>query len=130
MRGAFSAGLAIVVACSGPDEPHPCDEGTPTCESALVVALPDPRTAFTIHVDDTEGMSLDVDCPIPDTGSEQLGDYSVICGAGRLTISTFRFFGDTIDVQLEESEVRSFTPDYQKGADYCGNTCTTGTVQL
>ena len=68
-----------------------------------------PRTEFTLHVSDALGMDLDVDCPIPETGTEQRGDYSVICGSGRLTISTYKYFADTIEVQLEESEVRTFT---------------------
>lgn len=130
MRGPCGVGMVILVGCSGPDEPQACDAGTPTCDSALVVALPDPRVDFTLQVTDELGMDLVVECPIADTATEQRGDYSVICGAGRLTISTFKYFGDTVDVKLEESAVQTFTPDYQKGADYCGNTCTTGTVQL
>lgn len=129
MRGAWMLAVGLI-GCSGPDEPHACDDGTPTCDSSMVVALADPRTEFTLRVKDERGLDIEVECPIPAGESEQLGDYSVICGSGRLTISTFLYFGDSIEVQLEEAAPRTFEPVWQKGADFCGNSCTTGTVQL
>jgi hypothetical protein len=129
MRGAWMLAVGIV-GCSGPDEPHACDDGVPTCDSSLVISLPDPRTDFRIRVSDELGLDLDISCPIPEGGTEQFGDYSVICGSGRLAIDTFDRFGDVLEVQLEEGAVRTIEPTYQKGGDYCGNPCTTGTVQL
>ncbi|MEQ1504535.1 MAG: hypothetical protein ABMB14_20015 [Myxococcota bacterium] len=112
------------------DEPHECDNGTPTCESSLVVLFPDPRVDFTVHVSDPLGLDLSVDCPLAEGASDVVGDYTLACGAGRLTITTFRAFGETVDVAVEEVPARTFTPDYQFGGDFCGNACTTGSVQL
>lgn len=122
--------LALTLAACGGDEPHECDAGTPTCDSSLVVLLPDPRTDFTITVSDDNGLDLVITCPDPDTGADVFGDYTVICGEGRVTIETFRSFSTNVVVRLEETFDRTFTPDYQKGGDYCGNVCTTGTIQL
>lgn len=119
----------IGLSCSG-GEPHPCDDGTPTCDSSLLVLLPDPRTEFTLAVSDELGLDITVDCPLADATDNQLGDYTVYCGAGRLQIDTFRHFGDAVDVQLEEAQTRDFSPDYSKGGDFCGNACTSGTIQL
>ena len=129
MGGRWVLGLGLV-GCSGPDEPHDCDAGTPTCESSLLVLLPDPRVDFRLHVADELGMDLVVDCPIPAGGSEDFEDYSVICGSGRLTISTFLYFADEVDVELEEGGSATYTVDHQKGSDYCANPCTSGTIQL
>ena len=137
MRGSFvrvlgAGALGIAVGCSDggdADGGGECEQ-TPTCDSALVIALEDARTDFGLTVSDAVGMDIVVQCPIDEEGTEQFGDYSVICGAGRLTISTFLYFGDEVEVQLNAAEPKIWTPDYQKGIDYCGNTCTTGTIQL
>lgn len=123
------AGLALAAGCSG-GEPHACDGGTPTCDSALVILLPDPRTDFRLYVTDELGMDVTMDCPVTDPATEQQGDYDLVCGGGRLSIGTFRSFGDTVDVQLEEGQPKTYTPDYSRGGDYCGNPCTSGTIQL
>ena len=117
------------LACSG-DEVHPCDEGTPTCQSSLVVLLPDERVTFTLTLDDGQGLDITVGCPDPDAGMNVVDGYTLTCGAGRLTIETNTSFGDTVIVQLEESVPETHEPNYQKGGDFCGNPCTIGTIQL
>lgn len=123
--------LVVVSSCSG-KEPHPCDEGTPTCDSSLIVLLPDPRTEFTLTLKDDAGLDIVVDCPLPEENADGVfGDYTVICGGGRLTLQTFHYFSDVISVQLEEAEPRDLPSEtYQRGGDFCGNACSTGTVQL
>ncbi|MEQ1564862.1 MAG: hypothetical protein ABMA64_04435 [Myxococcota bacterium] len=120
---------AAAAGCNGA-EPHACDQGTPTCESLLTIKLPDPRTAFSIHVEDDLGMDLDVDCPQLDTGGVPFGDYVTRCGGGTLTVTTFRTLGASVKVQLEEGLPETFEPAYSKGGDFCGNECDQGTIQL
>jgi hypothetical protein len=137
--GRAAAGFSLLLAlaagagCSGGDDPHDCDAGTPTCESTLLVLLPDPRIDFNVSVKDELGLDLQVRCPlqegVPDTAGED-GAYSLFCAAGRLQIDSFRYFGDHLEVQLEQGEPRQFEPRYSMGADYCGNTCTQGSIQL
>jgi hypothetical protein len=131
MRRWTVVALAFGVGCSG-GEVHECDAGTPTCESTLLILLPDPRTDFNLTVSDGEDLDLEVRCPLQegaeDSGSS--GPYTLFCGAGRLQIDTYLSFGDQVQVQLEQAEARDFEPRYSKGADYCGNPCTQGTIQL
>lgn len=121
--------LALALAACGGDEPHDCDAGTPTCDSNLVVLLPDPRLDFTLQLTGADGLDLSIVCPAPDTGGD-FGDYTVVCGEGRVTIETFRSFPDTIEVRLEQTPPKTYTPDYQRGGDFCGNPCRSGTIQL
>jgi hypothetical protein len=124
--------LMLVASCSG-DEKHPCDDGPPTCDSSLVVLLEegDDRTQFTMTLKDDVGLDITVDCPLPEENADGVfDDYTVVCGGGRLTLSTFRYFGDTISVQLEESPPRDIPVQQSKGGDFCGNACTNGTAQL
>jgi hypothetical protein len=133
MKMRWTLSLWLVASCSGED-PHPCDDGVPTCDSSLVVLLEegDLRTEFTLTLKDDVGLDIVVDCPLPEENADGVfDDYTVICGGGRLTISTFRYFSDVISVQLEESPPRDLPVEPQsKGGDFCGNTCTNGTVQL
>lgn len=115
--------------CDG-GKSYPCDDGTPTCDSSLLVLLPDPRTEFTLTLEDDAGMDFTVTCPLAEGDPGVFDDYTVVCGGGRLTITTFRYFSETISVQLEEAEPRNLPANQQRGADFCGNTCNTGTVQL
>lgn len=124
------AGVGCLLAACGGNEPHACDNGTPTCESSLVVLLPDSRTDFRLYVTDDLGLDIVMDCPADDPTTEQQGDYTLLCGAGRLTINTFLSFGESVDVQLEEGQPKTYTPTYSRGGDYCGNPCTNGTIQL
>lgn len=128
-----SVGFAAVLAlgCNG-DEPHACDEGTPTCQSSLVVKLAPGvvLTEFHLEVSDTEGLDVSLDCPEPEGGFEPVDGYTFTCGAGQLTIATNRFFGDEVTVRYEGSPEETFAPDWQKGGDFCGNPCTIGTIQL
>ena len=121
---------AVWVGCSGSDEAHECEGGTATCESALIVNLPDPRTQFTLTLSDTQGMDIVVDCPAQDTGIDGDGTYTWVCGSGRATIETYKPFGETVTVQLGASPPRDFQPEYQRGGDFCGNVCTSGSIQL
>jgi hypothetical protein len=128
MRWWWTAAVALT-GCSG-DEPHECDQGTPTCESLLTIKLPDPRVDFTLHVSDDIGMDLTIDCPQSDTGALDFGDYEAWCGAGTLTITTNLPLGHELEIQLEEGQPETFTPTYSRGGDFCGNECDQGTVQL
>ena len=119
----------LALACSG-NEPHDCDKGTPTCESRLLVSLPDARTDFTLHVSDELGMQVDMSCPATDGLPAQFEAYTAECGAGQLTITTYLPFGDQVVVQLEEGLEETYTPTYQRGGDYCGNECDLGNIHL
>jgi hypothetical protein len=121
---------AVAAGCSGDDEVRACETGPATCDSSLIVNLPDPRTEFTLTLTDTEGMDILVDCPAQDTGLAGDGTYSWVCGQGRATINTWKPFGDTVTVRLGASPERDFQPDYQRGGDFCGNVCTQGSIQL
>jgi hypothetical protein len=121
--------MVLVVACNG-GEPHDCDKGTPTCESQLLVSLPDSRTQFTLHVHDELGMQIDMDCPAADGLPAQFDAYSAECLAGQLRITTYLPFGDQVVVQLEEGLEKTYSPTYQRGGDYCGNECDQGNIQL
>ena len=120
--------LLGLVACGGDDETHDCDAGTPTCTSTLVVRLPDAREAFTVTVVFGDG-TLVVTCP-SETGDLVVDPYTATCGQGQFTVTTDTAFPDTFSVQLEEKPPENYTPDYTNGADFCGNPCTSGTVQL
>lgn len=119
--------LAAVGACSG-DEPHDCDAGTPTCESTLTVALPDPRTQFRLRVSDELGMAVDMDCPAEEAGVFE--GYTAVCGGGRLTITSNLTLGSDVEVQIDEGLTEVYHPTYSKGGDFCGNECDQGTIQL
>jgi hypothetical protein len=119
----------LALACDGNGEPHPCDAGTPTCESSLVVTIPTNSVDFTITIDDGQGLDATIECPTPD-GGHQITGYTITCGASQVTIETSSSFGDTVEVQLEQGVPETFTPDYQKGGDFCGNPCTIGTIDL
>jgi hypothetical protein len=124
--------LMLVASCSG-DEKHACDDGVPTCDSSLLVLFEegDVRTEFTMTLEDDVGLDITVDCPLPAENADGVfGDYTVVCGGGRLTINTFLYFSDVISVQLEESPPRDLPVQQSKGGDFCGNACTNGTVQL
>ena len=121
----------LALGCGGDGVKHDCDAGTPTCESSLVVLMPDNRTEFVVSVSDGVGLAVDVQCPEPDTGLGNVVEgYVVTCGGGRVTFETSAFFGDEVTVGLEQLPDRTFTVDSQKGGDFCGNPCTIGTVQL
>jgi hypothetical protein len=118
---------ALAVACGG-DETHPCDAGTPTCDSSLIVYLPDDRDVFTVTVG-LDGTDVVATCPSPG-GDQQVGEYTVSCGAGQVTLRTNLPFPDELTVRLEEAPPSTFEPQYQRGGDFCGNPCTLGSVQL
>ena len=122
--------LALLVGCSGDGGPHECENGVATCDSSLIVNLPDPRTDFMLAVSDTQGMDLVIDCPAMDTGVASEGAYTWFCGQGRATINTWKPFGETVTVRLGSSPARDFTPSYSRGGDRCGNTCNTGIIDL
>jgi hypothetical protein len=123
--------LACASGCSA-DPVHDCDAGTPTCQSTLVIKLPDQRVDFNLTVTDDVGLDLEVRCPLQAEAADSgaAGPYTLFCGAGRLQIDTWLYFGDQVEVQLEQAQPRDFEPRYSKGADYCGNACTQGTIQL
>lgn len=120
--------LVALGACSG-DETHPCDAGTPTCESSMVIELPDPRTQFELTVTDELGLDLALTCPNSESIYEQDG-VTIVCGGGTVILYQLGPFGDAVTIQLEEAEEHTYTPDWQLGADYCGNACTLGTIAL
>ncbi len=114
-------------ACGG-DAGHPCDSGPPTCDSSLVVKLPDSRTEFvlTVVLDD---VTLVATCPSA-AGEVVSGDYAITCGTGQVSFRTFLAFPDSLSIQLEQAPPEVYSPHYQKGGDFCGNPCTLGSVQL
>ncbi len=120
--------LVALGACSG-DEAHPCDAGTPTCESSMVLELPDPRTQFNLRVSDELGLDLEISCPNPDSIYEEEG-VTIVCGGGSVMLYQWAPFGEEVTVQLEEAQPHTYTPRWQLGADYCGNACTLGTIEL
>jgi hypothetical protein len=121
----------LALACDNGGEKHPCDAGTPTCESSLVVVVPSNDVAFNLTIDDGEGLVATIQCPEPATGpGNEIEGYTVTCGSSQVTIETTGFFGDEVTVQLEQGAPETFTPDYQKGGDFCGNPCTIGTIDL
>lgn len=121
--------IGLLGSCSG-EEPHDCDNGVPTCDSSLLIKMPDPRSEFTLTVKDDVGLDLVVDCPLPEGVSNVQGDYTLTCQAGALAIHTFRHFSDTVEVQLEELPAKDYPVNQQKGGDFCGNPCSNGTIQL
>ena len=136
MDGRRLAGLLVLGGLSGgcpAEEPHDCDEGTPTCDSSLVVVLPDARPTFSMRIRDTKTFDVSFDCPGNDLDNvlDQAPDYQYFCGAGRVTLQTNLSFERHFYVQLELSEEQEFRdPPTQFGADFCGNECTTITAQL
>lgn len=116
----------FALACDGAGDPHACDAGTPTCESSLVVIVPTNSVDFTLTLDDGQGLQTTIDCPEGGT----LEGYTITCGASQVTIETSSSFGEEVTVRLEQGVEESFTPNYQKGGDFCGNPCTIGTIQL
>lgn len=129
MRGMRFVVTAAVLGCAA-DGTHPCDAGTPTCDSSLVVQFTDQRTEFHLTVTDEYGMNIDVRCPTEQSGPVTFGDYQVVCGAGRITIETFRTIGENVTVKVEETAPDVYFVDYNKGVDFCGNECNIGTLQL
>lgn len=127
-RAALLLSPWLALAC-GDDEPHACDDGTPTCDSSLVVTIPTNSVDFSITIDDGEGLAGTIDCPAV-AGGNAFPGYTVTCGASQVTIETNGSFGDTVEVQLEQGIPETFTPDYQKGGDFCGNPCTIGTIEI
>ncbi|MEZ5397895.1 MAG: hypothetical protein R2724_34725 [Bryobacterales bacterium] len=121
-------GALALAGCSG-GEPHECDNGEPTCDSSLVVSLPDPRVDFDMHLADDVGMDLQFHCPLPDPEAD-FGAYTISCGAGRVQVDTAPYFGDDVDVQLGAGQIETYTPRYSRGTDYCSNACTQGSIQL
>jgi hypothetical protein len=120
--------LVLVAGCGG-DEVRECDvEGTPTCDSSLIVYLPDARNEFTLRVE-LDGLNLTAVCPDPD-GSQEIDAYTLTCGAGQITIRTNLSFPDTVVVQLEALPPETHMPNYQQGGDFCANPCTIGSIQL
>ena len=136
MDGRRLAGLLMLAGLSGgcpADEPHECDEGTPTCESSLVVVLPDARPEFAMRIRDDADFDASFDCPGNDLDNilDEEPDYQYFCGAGRVTLQTNLAFERHFFVQLESGVEQEFRdPPTQMGADFCGNTCTTITAQL
>ena len=125
--------LALMVPACEEDVPHQCDDGTATCESTLIVLLPDPRTTFQIRIRDEEGFDVTIDCPTddPDNIIDTAPDYQYFCGQGRITLATNLFFKTPMIVTLEQGTDQEFrTPDIQYGSDFCGNPCTSMTLQL
>lgn len=121
---------ALCAACSGDDTPRECDAGTPTCDSSLILNLPDDRTIFILEVTDNLGMDLTIECPDADTGLDTLDGYTWTCGTGRATIDAHVLFGDTVEVGVGATPPKPYTPDYQRGGDFCGNSCNIGTIDL
>jgi hypothetical protein len=121
--------LVVLVACGGDDPPHECEQGTPTCDSSLLVYLPDSRDEFDLTVE-LDGTTVSVTCPDPDGGDIVVTDYTATCGAGQVTFRTHLAFPDTVVVTLEALAPEVHTPDYQQGGDFCGNPCTIGSIQL
>lgn len=127
MRGTVWV-VAVALAGCPSAEPHECDGGTPTCDSSLLVLLPDGRAEFRLTVD-LGTVVLPLTCPNPD-GDLVVQEYTATCGAGQATVRTNLAFPDHVDVQLEDTQPVSYTPDYQEGGDFCGNPCTVGRIQL
>ena len=137
MDGRRLAGLLVLGGLSGgcpAEEDHQCElEGTPTCDSSLVVVLPDARPVFTMRIRDEVALDATFDCPGTDLDNvlDQAPDYQYFCGAGRVTLTTNLFFERRFFVQLEAGVEQQFTdPDTQFGADFCGNECNIVQVQL
>ncbi len=125
--------LALLGAACEEDVPHECDGGTPTCESTLIVLLPDPRTTFQIRIRDEQGFDATIDCPSddPDNIIDTAPDYQYFCGQGRITLATNLYFQTPLFVTLEQGQDQQFaSPDIQYGSDFCGNPCTSMTLQL
>jgi hypothetical protein len=125
--------LAMLGAGCEEDVPHACDAGTPTCESTLIVVLPDARPIFNVRIRDDVGFDATISCPSddPDNFIDQEPDYQFFCGGGRVTLSTFLHFEDHLFVTLEQGQDQEFNPPpTQFGSDFCGNPCTSMTVQL
>jgi hypothetical protein len=125
--------LILLGAACEEDQPHECDEGTPTCDSSLIVLLPDPRTDFTVRIRNNEGFDATIDCPSsdPDNILDEEPEYQYFCGQGRVTLATYLFFETPMIVTLEQGLDQSFdNPDIQYGSDFCGNACTSMTLQL
>lgn len=126
----WMAAVALCTACGGDREPRECDAGTPTCDSSLIISFPDDRTRFLLEVTDDLGMDLTIDCPDEDTGLATQGGYTWTCGAGRVTIDAHVLFGATVEVGIGATPPKAYTPDYQRGGDFCGNSCNIGTIDL
>ncbi len=123
--------MGFLVACSGDDVVRECEsEATSTCDSTLKVQFPDDRTEFRLTLNDTEGMALTFDCPTEKGDATVFENYSWVCGQGEATISTHRFFGQDVIVQVGSSVPNEYTPQYQRGGDFCGNPCTNGVVDI
>jgi hypothetical protein len=125
--------VGFPVACDE-GEPHECETaGTPTCESSLLVLLPDERTQFTMRIRDEVDFDATFTCPGTDNDNilDDEPDYQYFCGAGRVTLTTNLFFERRFFVQLESGVEQQFTdPETQFGADFCGNECNIVQVQL
>lgn len=124
--------LAMLGAGCEEDMPHDCDAGTPTCDSSLLVLLPDARTNFQVRIRDDVGFDATIVCPSTDIDNilDQEPDYQFFCGGGRITLSTYLHFEDHLFVTLEQGQDQEFNPAPQYGADFCGNICTLITLQL
>jgi hypothetical protein len=127
--------LAVLAAGCEEDVPHDCDNGTPTCESNLVVKLPDPRTTFTIRIRDDVEFDATIECPgtDPADGVDAEPGYHYACGGGRITLWTNLSFETHFWVQLEQGQEQEFTDQHENlqfGTDFCGNECSSITVQL
>jgi hypothetical protein len=125
--------LTLLGAACEEDLPHECDEGTPTCDSSLIVLLPDPRTTFQVRIRNDAGFDATITCPSddPDNILDEEPDYQFFCGQGRVTLATNLFFETPMFVTLEQGLDQQFdNPDIQYGSDFCGNTCTSMTLQL
>lgn len=121
--------LALLPACDG-GETHPCDDGSITCESQMILELADPRTDFELHVRDELGLELDLTCPYVQTGEYVVDGVTITCAAGQVTLVQFGPFGEEVVVQLEEGLEHTYHPSWGQGGDFCGNPCTQGTIAL
>jgi hypothetical protein len=130
MRWSWLGVLAGVGLGCGDDSTHPCDAGTPTCASSLVILFTDARTEFHLTVTDLYGMNIDIFCPTEQTAPVTFGSYEAQCGAGRLTITTNLTLGEDVTVKVEETAPVEYFVDYNKGTDFCFNECNIGTLQL
>jgi hypothetical protein len=125
--------LALLGAACEEDVTHACDAGTPTCESSLVVLMPDPRTMFTVRIRDDVGFDATITCPSTDSDNfiDEEPEVQFFCGGGRVTLATYLHFEDHLFVTLEAGADQEFDPPpTQFGSDFCGNTCTLMTIQL
>jgi hypothetical protein len=130
MRGSWLVGLAVLGSCGTEEGTHPCDAGTPTCESRLVVQFPDDRPEFHLTLTDAFGMDIDIRCPTKTTEPVSFGAYQAQCGGGRITVTTNQTLSDTITVKVEQAAPVDYQVEYARGVDFCGNECDVGTLNL